>query len=136
MHPKAFALPFHVGHAALAQPVVVEPGFADANDFGQAGALQQVVQAGLLHIFVVGVHADGGPEVVVAGGKPVNAFKFFERGADTQGSVYLGILHGTPDLRQLRLQFGETQMAMGVGEHSKTAFRYEIGRIPNSDGRK
>jgi hypothetical protein len=61
---KAVALPFHVGHGALAQTVIVEAGFANAHHFGQLGAGQQVVKRGFLHAFVVGVHAHGGPEVI------------------------------------------------------------------------
>jgi hypothetical protein len=44
---KALALPFHVGHAAAVQAVVVEPGFADAHHpRARRCAHQQVVDVG------------------------------------------------------------------------------------------
>ena len=47
----------------------------------------------------------------------MDIFELFKGGADTQGTTDARLLHGFANLRQLRLQCGKTQMAVGICEH-------------------
>src|SRR5690606_18680777 len=122
---KTLALPVHVGHGAPFQAVVVQAGFADADHAGQAAALKQVIQGGLLHAFVVWVHAHRGPEVVEALRQGMHLRKFFKRGADAQCAIHARISHVLADLIELVSVVGEIEMAVGVDEHGGK--REEIG---------
>ncbi|MOA29601.1 hypothetical protein D3C78_1506260 [compost metagenome] len=124
MHAKALALPLEVGDAASAlavfHAVVVETGFADRHHARQRGALEQVLHAGLGHVFRVRVHAHRGPEIVVLRGQGVHIGKLFHGGADAQGAVHLRFGHGGADFGQAGRQGRVVQMAVGIGKHGKT----------------
>ena len=119
MSAKALALPFHVGHGAYAQPVIVEAGFSDADHPRQAAAPDKIVQAGFGHVFIVRVHTHRGPEVVIGQGQAMYLVEFFQRGADAQGPADLRLGHGLTYARQILAQLGKTQMTVGVGVHDR-----------------
>lgn len=123
VHAETVALPLHVGDAAAALAffhlVIVEAGFADGHDTRACRQAHQVFHGGLGDVLVVGVHAHAGPEVVVAGGQGLYVVEFLELGADAQRPVDLGGGHGGADLGHLVREFGEGQVAVGVGEHRK-----------------
>jgi hypothetical protein len=117
VHAKALALPGHVFDAALAQAVVVQARLADADHAGQLTAADQVIDSGLLHAFVVGVHAHRGPDVRALLRHRVHLRELFQRGADAQGAVHLVGGHVGQHKVELALVVGEIEVAVGIDEH-------------------
>ena len=104
---KRLRLPFHVGHRAALEAVVIQAGLANAHHFGKLGAVQQVLQGGFLNTLVVRVHANRGPEVVEPGGQGMNLRELFQRGADAQGAVNLCLCHLGTNLDRADQRIGE-----------------------------
>ena len=117
VYRKALALPGHVGNAAAIESVVVQPGFAQGHHPRQRGAVQQGLQIRLQHAFVVGVHAHRAPEVAVRRRECMHGRKFFQRGADAQRAIDVGVGHGLAHAGDVFVQAGEAQVAMGIDVH-------------------
>ena len=121
MDTKALALPFQIGNRASAlavfHAVVVQPRLANGHHARQRSALDQVLYRWLGHIFGVGMHTHGGPEVVMVQRQLVHIGKLFHGGADAQRARDLGSSHGLADLSEVGTQLWKIQMAVGIGEH-------------------
>ena len=83
MDHEAVALPLHVCHGSPGEPVVIKTGLADGDHTRQLPTLQQILHRGFEHPFIVRMHPDGGPEIVVVACQPVHLCKFFQCRADT-----------------------------------------------------
>ena len=101
VHPKALALPLHIGHAAPVEAVIVQPGLADGHHPGQCGALHQVIEGGFGHVFAVGVNAHRSPEIRVVRGQTVHLRKSLERGGNAQSPCHAGLRHRGADIPDL-----------------------------------
>ena len=69
MSSKTISLPIHIvnGTAAFAllHLVIVESSFTNRNDPWQLGFDKQVLNAGLIDVFIVWVNTHGAPEIVI-----------------------------------------------------------------------
>ena len=77
-----------------------EPGPVGAAASGGLDADRQVGHGRLGHAFVVRVHADRGPEIVVPERERVHGFELLERGADAQRTPNAGGRHRGADFGQ------------------------------------
>ncbi|MNV57561.1 hypothetical protein D3C71_1499000 [compost metagenome] len=119
---KPVTLPLQVGNAAATlavfHAVVVQACFADGHHTGQGGTIEQILHRGFAHTFVVGMHSDRAPEVVVGGCQRVNTVELFEGGTDTQRPRDLCVGHRLTDRWQLVEQFWKVEMAVRISEHA------------------
>ena len=116
MGAKALALPFQISNAAPAfaifHAVVIKAGFTNRHHPRQRGATEQILHRGLGNAFVVGMHADGAPKIVVGQRQRVDAVKLFQRGANAQRPADLRRSHRLANGGQLIDQFRKIKVAM------------------------
>jgi hypothetical protein len=110
---EARTLPFEIPR----QPIVVEPGFADRHDLGLPSERDQLIDRWLAGILGVGVHADGGVEILVLAGKTQHVGKRSKIDADRERVRNAVRGHRVEHRRQLPCQLGKIQMTMGIDEH-------------------
>jgi hypothetical protein len=63
---------------------------------------------------------DSSPEIIEIKGQLMDLGKLFQRGANTQGPVNLGLGHFQADARQVIAQLRKCQMAVGIDKHETT----------------
>jgi len=113
MRAKTFALPVEVTR----QPVIVEAGLADGDDLRFRGPRNQHVHGRLRGVLVIGMHADGGVQVVVVARECVHERPCVHLHGNAQRMRDAVVAHRLQHLREIVPQLGKVKVTVGIDEH-------------------
>ena len=108
MRAETFALPFR----RVFLPVVIESGFADADDARVLRQCDQVGERRLAHAGRLRMHADRRQQVAMRFGQRQHARIVLEIDADTDGATDAVLLHQLKNLREVFGEIRKIEMAM------------------------
>ena len=113
MGTESVALPVQVS----GQPVVIQPGFTDGDNFGMLSQTYQFGLGWLSFQFVIRMHADRGEKIVMLFSQFQHIWEGLKLNRNAQGMRNIVRAHLVQDGINIFDQVGKIKVAMGINEH-------------------